>query len=80
MDYILNVSFRKSERRNKSLMALHILMVRSCAMSIWIFVITIVRKVLAYLEEKFRGKTSKILTFNSLSAKLCIKEVGKIAG
>lgn len=37
-------------------------------------------KVLAYLEEKFRGKTSKILTFNSLSAKLCIKEVGKIAG
>lgn len=37
-------------------------------------------KVLAYLEEKFRGKTSKILTFNSLSAKLCMKEVGKIAG
>ena len=37
-------------------------------------------KVLAYLEEKFRGKTSKILTFNTLSAKLLIKECGKIIG
>lgn len=37
-------------------------------------------KVLAYLEEKFKGKTSKILTFNTLSAKLLIKEIGKILG
>lgn len=37
-------------------------------------------KVLAYLDEKFKGKTSKILTFNTLSAKLAIKEVGKIVG
>lgn len=37
-------------------------------------------KVLAYLEEKYKGKTSKILTFNTLSAKLLIKEVGKIVG
>lgn len=37
-------------------------------------------KVLAYLDEKFRGKTSKILTFNTLSAKLLIKELGKIIG
>ena len=37
-------------------------------------------KVLAYLDTKFKGKTSKILTFNTLSAKLLIKEIGKIAG
>jgi DNA polymerase III subunit alpha len=37
-------------------------------------------KVLAYINEKFKGKTSKILTFNTLSAKLLIKEVGKILG
>jgi DNA polymerase III subunit alpha len=37
-------------------------------------------KVLAYLDEKYKGKTSKILTFNTLSAKLVIKEVGKIVG
>lgn len=37
-------------------------------------------KVLAYLDEKFKGKTSKILTFNTLSAKLLIKECGKIVG
>lgn len=36
--------------------------------------------VLKYLDEKYKGKTSKILTFNTLSAKLLIKEVGKIAG
>ena len=35
-------------------------------------------KVIAYLEEKFKGKTSKILTLNTLSAKLCIKESGKV--
>lgn len=37
-------------------------------------------KVLKYLEEKFIGRTSKILTFNTLSSKLVIKEVGKIFG
>ena len=37
-------------------------------------------KVLAYLDTKYKGKTSKILTFNTLSAKLLIKEVGKIVG
>ena len=31
------------------------------------------QKVLQYLENKFKGKTSKILTFNSLSGKLLIK-------
>ena len=36
------------------------------------------QKVLKYLEEKFEGKTSKILTFNTLSTKLLIKECGKI--
>ena len=35
-------------------------------------------KILNYLEEKFRGKTSKILTLNSLSSRLLIKECGKI--
>jgi DNA polymerase-3 subunit alpha len=37
-------------------------------------------KVLEYLENKFRGKTSKILTLNTLSGKLLIKECGKIIG
>ena len=37
-------------------------------------------KVLKYLEDKFMGRTSKILTFNTLSSKLVIKEVGKIFG
>ena len=37
-------------------------------------------KVLQYLEEKFKGKTSKILTLNTLSGKLLIKECGKIIG
>jgi DNA polymerase-3 subunit alpha len=35
-------------------------------------------KVISYLEEKFKGKTSKILTLNTLSSKLCIKESGKV--
>jgi len=34
--------------------------------------------VLKYLEKKFAGKTSKILTLNTLSGKLLIKECGKI--
>jgi DNA polymerase-3 subunit alpha len=37
-------------------------------------------KVLKYLEEKFKGKTSKILTLNTLSGKLLIKECGKVVG
>lgn len=37
-------------------------------------------KVLAYLDEKYKGKTCKILTFNTLSSKLLIKEMGKIVG
>lgn len=35
-------------------------------------------KVIEYLGEKFKGRTSKILTLNTLSGKLCIKECGKI--
>lgn len=35
-------------------------------------------KVLQYLEDQFKGKTSKILTLNTLSGKLLIKECGKI--
>ena len=35
-------------------------------------------KVLEYLDEKFKGKTSKILTLNTLSTKLLVKECGKI--
>ncbi len=34
-------------------------------------------KVIAYIEEKHRGKTSKILTFNTFSSKLCIRETAK---
>ena len=37
-------------------------------------------KVLEYIENKFKGKTSKILTLNTLSGKLLIKECGKIIG
>ena len=37
-------------------------------------------KVLQYLEEQFKGKTSKILTLNTLSGKLLMKECGKIIG
>ena len=36
------------------------------------------KKVLEYLDKKFAGKTSKILTFNTLNTKLLIKECGKI--
>jgi len=35
-------------------------------------------RVLEYLENKFKGKTSKIVTLNTLSGKLLIKECGKI--
>ena len=37
-------------------------------------------KVLAYLKEKFQGRVSNILTVNTLSGKLLIKECGKIVG
>lgn len=35
------------------------------------------KKVIEYIESKHFGKTSKILTFNTYSSKLCIKEVCK---
>jgi len=35
-------------------------------------------EVISYIEKKHLGKTSKILTLNTLSSKLCIKECGKI--
>ena len=35
-------------------------------------------EVLKYLEKKFKGKTAKILTLNTLSGKLLMKECGKI--
>ncbi|MAF37234.1 hypothetical protein CL622_09040 [archaeon] len=38
------------------------------------------QKVLDYLQNKFKDKTSKILTLNSLNTKLLIKECGKIIG
>lgn len=37
-------------------------------------------EVIKYIENKHPGKTSKILTLNTLSSKLCIKECGKIVG
>jgi hypothetical protein len=38
------------------------------------------QEVLKYINDKYQGKTAKILTFNTLSSKLVIKEVGKIFG
>jgi DNA-directed DNA polymerase III PolC len=35
-------------------------------------------RVLEYIDKKFKGRTSKILTLNTLSTKLLIKECGKI--
>ena len=37
-------------------------------------------EVIEYIENKYPGRTSKILTLNTLSGKLCIKECGKIVG
>ena len=34
--------------------------------------------VIKYLEDKFAGRTAKIVTFNTLSGKLLMKECGKI--
>ena len=38
------------------------------------------QEVIKYIEDKYPGRTSKILTLNTLSGKLCIKECGKIVG
>ena len=38
------------------------------------------QEVIQYIEEKHKGRTCKILTLNTLSSKLCIKECGKIVG
>ena len=35
-------------------------------------------EVIEYINNKYKGKTSKILTMNTLSGKLCVKECGKI--
>jgi len=37
-------------------------------------------EVIKYIEEKHKGRTCKILTLNTLSSKLCVKECGKIVG
>lgn len=37
-------------------------------------------EVINYIESRHKGKTSKILTLNTLSGKLCVKECGKIVG
>ena len=36
--------------------------------------------VIGYIKTKYAGKTCKILTMNTLTGKLCIKECGKIVG
>ncbi len=36
------------------------------------------QEVIEYINRKYQGKASKILTLNTLSSKLCIKECGKI--
>jgi len=38
------------------------------------------QKVIDYIEKKNPNRTAKILTLNTLSSKLCIKECGKIVG
>ena len=37
-------------------------------------------QVIEYIEKKHKAKTCKILTLNTLSSKLCVKECGKIVG
>ena len=37
-------------------------------------------EVINYIDKKHPGRTAKILTLNTLSGKLCIKECGKIVG
>ena len=38
------------------------------------------QEVIEYIEKKHKGRTCKILTLNTLSSKLCVKECGKIVG
>ena len=38
------------------------------------------QSVIKYIEQKHPGRTSNILTLNTLTSKLCIKECGKIVG
>ena len=38
------------------------------------------QKVIKYIENKYPSRTSKILTLNTLSGKLCVKECGKLVG
>lgn len=38
------------------------------------------QEVLAYIDQRYTSKTAKILTFNTLSSKILIKEVGKTVG
>lgn len=38
------------------------------------------QEVIQYIEKKHKGRTCKILTLNTLSSKLCVKECGKIVG
>ena len=38
------------------------------------------QKVISYIEQKHPARTAKILTLNTLSSKLCIKECAKIVG
>ena len=38
------------------------------------------QEVIQYIEKKYPGSTAKILTLNTLSGKLCVKECGKIVG
>jgi len=38
------------------------------------------QSVINYIESKYPNRTAKILTLNTLSSKLCIKECGKIVG
>ena len=38
------------------------------------------QQVIEYIDKKYPGRTAKILTLNTLSSKLCIRECGKIVG
>jgi DNA polymerase-3 subunit alpha len=38
------------------------------------------QEVIEYIENKHKGRTCKILTLNTLTSKLCVKECGKIVG
>lgn len=38
------------------------------------------QKVIKYIEKKYPSRTCKILTLNTLTSKLCVKECGKIVG